>query len=215
MAFLRIQTTNKIVLMCSTLLMAFGITIIVIGVGMGLYLDKLFELFSILPSYSFSIYLYAGSALFLLSISAFIHAVAKYNKPVLIILLCACIFVALIELWTLSTAYQNMLHTPKCMENLYDSTTKGIRREINLKFACCGWKSYNANSCSFTSTDRKVACYDEMIYPINVNYVMMIVLITLATLFLLLFIVVLFFQLFTFPAFPPAKKDKNTEPLME
>lgn len=83
--FLKIQLVNKLVLLCSAAIMAFGITITVTGVGIGLYLDKLFELFSVLPSYSYSIYMYAGSALFLLSISAFIHAVAKYNKPVLII----------------------------------------------------------------------------------------------------------------------------------
>ncbi|ELP85316.1 hypothetical protein EIN_085580 [Entamoeba invadens IP1] len=213
MGFLKIQVVNKIVLFCATMLMSFGITIIVVGVAVGLYLDKLFELFSILPSYSFAIYQYAGSALFLLSISALIHAVAKYNKPVLIILFFTCIFVGFIEVWSLVTAYQNMLHTPKCIENLYDTTTKGIRREINLKFACCGWKTYNANSCSFTATDRKVSCYDEMIYPINVNYIMMIVLITIATLFLIVFTVTLGYQFFAFPLIPP-KKNHDTNPLL-
>ena len=80
---IKIQIVNKIVLLCASMLLSIGITVIVVGVSMGLYLDKVFELFSIMPPFSYSIYQYAGSALFLLSISAFIHAVAKYNKPVL------------------------------------------------------------------------------------------------------------------------------------
>ncbi|KAL7717084.1 hypothetical protein QTN25_005675 [Entamoeba marina] len=212
--FIKTSILNKIVLLCAAMLMSFGITIVVTGVGIGLYLDKLFELFSVLPPYSYSIYQYAGSAFFLLSISAFIHAVAKYNKPVLIILFCACVFVLGIEVWTIVTAYYNLFQTSSCMDSLYDTTSKGIRREINLKFACCGWKTYDSNSCSFTATDRKEACYSEMAYPIYMNYVTMIILISIATLFLILCMAVLIYQIIFFPITPPLKKINQTNPLL-